>query len=193
MQRSSSVSASPINSNLKSLRECANFRWAAERPGKKDGVTTGVLASSQSLAWTDSSSDGRAVELSSTWAVTRHNPAPQPRGPASHLGTPREFVCYVLGWSSGWRNIYIAPKSSLPFSTHSGQNVGQVKFQPSLGAHCTWEHLPRLGDIQLGAKISNTDISKPSQPTRCPELMLQLWLEKPRGFKELSKQTAAAR
>ena len=141
MQRSSSVSASPMNSNLKSLRECANFRWAAERPGKKEGVTTGVLASSQALAWTDSSSDGRAVELSSTWAVTRPNPAPQPRGLASRLGTPWEFVCDVLGWSSCWRNIYTAPKSTFLFSTHTGQNVGKFKSSSYHQGHTTPDNM----------------------------------------------------
>lgn len=35
MYLSSSVSASPMNSNLKSLREWANFLWAAERSARK--------------------------------------------------------------------------------------------------------------------------------------------------------------
>ena len=52
---------------------------------------------------------------------------------------------------------------------------------------------PEAWDIHIGAEISSINIPKPSQPIRRPELMLQLWLEKPRGFKELSKQTAAAR
>lgn len=171
MQRSSSVSASPINSNLKSLSEWANFRWAAERSGKKDGVITWVLVSGQGSAGIDSSSDGRAVELSSTWAVRRHNPTPRPRGPSSHPGTLWWLVFYAnaLGWSRCGRNIYIVPGSTFPFSTHSGQNFPDAKVPAMIRSTHTWQYLPRLDEIQLAAMVSNIKgLKAQSQPTRCP-------------------------
>lgn len=87
IQRSSSVSASPINSNLKSLREWANFRWAAERPRKKDVMMTWVLVLSRGLEDIYSSSGWhscRALLLSTCEEAQANSSArgPSARNPA---------------------------------------------------------------------------------------------------------------
>lgn len=109
IQRSSSVSASPINSNLKSLREWANFRWAAERPRKKDLMITWVLVLSQGLEDIYSSSGRHSCRaLLSTCEEAQPNSCAK-RPTARNLAHSLSCFCLplcTLAQSRGWGNVY---------------------------------------------------------------------------------------
>lgn len=139
IQRSSSVSASPINSNLKSLREWANFRWAAERPRKKDVMMTWVLVLSQGLEDIYSSSGWhscRALLLSTCEEAQANSSA---EGPAPATRHSLRCVCLPLCTLARSRcrgNVYSSLRlfflrdlttltrslQHFPFCAHSGQN-----------------------------------------------------------------------
>lgn len=118
MQRSSSVSASPINSNLKSLSEWANFRWAAERPRKKDLMMTWFLALSQGLQDIYSSKGQYSCRalLHSIWEEAQPNSfAKRPIIPTWHtLQVASVFYSTLRQAQSRCWNVYSTPQTLLP-------------------------------------------------------------------------------
>lgn len=167
IQRSSSVSASPINSNLKSLREWANFRWAAERPRKKDVMMTWVLVLSRGLEDIYSSSGWhscRALLLSTCEEAQANSSA---EGPAPATRHSLRCVCLPLCTLARSRcrgNVYSSLRLFflrdltilwlVPYSTFPSvlTQVRTSEFQAVSRNTHPWWYLPGLREIFLADK-----------------------------------------
>jgi hypothetical protein len=133
MQRSSSVSASPINSNLKSLSEWANFRWAAERPRKKGTLVTWVIFKSRLgrtsflLRW---------VELESSLRPNCEKAQPC----SCHPQPGTLWVTSVLYTGrTGAQELFIpSPTTSSPGPTISPRSLKHFPFSLSTRTELAW-------------------------------------------------------